>query len=178
MQHFNESLASLFELTEDAHPASPPVPPAMPYEAPITVVLEEVSPPSDNDMEVEESPAPTTEEPIYGRFPGQRTEANFTVLDRAFSDDPVRRTILSRILASKWLKSHRLEPTFGVQDGVTQGLDLLGLVLKRKESIYRVFLEDGTGSCLFPSTDGRQAGRCGQREKRPHRALTHRRDHP
>jgi hypothetical protein len=177
MRHINESLASLFELMDDAQPASPPAPPAIPYEPPITVVLEEVSPPSENEMEVEESPAPTTDEPIYDRFPGQRTEANTTTLDHAFSSDPVRRTLLSRIRASTWLKSHLMEPMFGAQDGVTHGLDLSGLGLKKKESVYRAFLEDGAGGCLFPSADGKKGARCGKKEKRPLRALAHIRGH-
>ena len=177
MGHFNESLASLFELIDDAHPMSPPTLPAVPYEPPVTVVIEEVSPPSENEMDVEESPVPTTEEPTYDRFPGQRTEANTTILDHAFSNDPVRRTILSRIRASTWLKAHLLEPTFGTQDGVTHGLDLSGLGLKKKESVYRAFLEDGTGGCLFPSVDGKKGDRCGKKEKRPLRALAHIRGH-
>lgn len=180
MGHFNKSLASLFELLDDAHPVSPPpVLPAIPYEPPITVALEEVSPPSDSEMDVEGSPAfgPTTEEPSYDRFPGQRTEANITILDRAFSSDPIRRAILSRIRASTWLKSHLLEPTFGAQDGVTHGLDVSGLGLKKKESVYRAFLEDGTGGCLFPCVDGGKEGACGKKEKRPLRALAHIRGH-
>ena len=177
MGHLNESLASLLELMDDAHPVSPPALPTIPYEPPITVALEEVSPPSGSEMDVEESPVPSTEEPSYDRFPGQRTEANSTILDRAFSSDPVRLTILSRIRASTWLKSHLLEPTFGAQDGITHGLDLSGLGLKKKDSVYRAFLEDGTGGCLFPSVDGRKGGRCGKKEKRPLRALAHTRAH-
>jgi hypothetical protein len=177
MQHINESLASLFGSMDDTHSMSPPAPPAIAYEPPITVVLEEASPPSESEMDVEESPIPIMEETTYDRFPGQRTEANVTVLDRAFSSDPVRRTILSRIRGSTWLKSHLLEPTFGAQDGVTHGLDLSGLGLKKKESVYRAFLEDGTGGCLFPSVDGRKGGRCGKKEKRPLRALAHIRGH-
>ena len=125
----------------------------------------------------EGSPVATTEEPSYDRFPGQRTEANITILDHAFSNDPVRHTILSRIRASTWLKSHLLEPTFGAQDGITHGLDLSGLGMKKKESVYRAFLEDGTGGCLFPSVDGGKAGECGKKEKRPLRALAHIRSH-
>jgi hypothetical protein len=175
--HFNESLASFFDLMDDAHPVSPAAQPAIPYEPPITVAIEEVPPPLGSEMDLEESPVSTTEEPSYDRFPGQRTEANITILDRAFSNDPVRRTLLSRIRASTWLKSHLLEPTFGAQDGVTYGLDVSGLGLKKKESVYRAFLEDGTGGCLFPSVDGGKGGRCGKKEKRPLRALAHIRGH-
>ena len=175
--HFNESLASFFEMMDDPHPVSPPVQPTIPYEPPITVALEEVSPPSGSEMDIEGSPVPTTEEPGYDRFPGQRIGANIMDLDHAFSGDPVRRTILSRIRASTWLKSHLLEPTFGVQDGVTHGLDLSGLGLKKKESVYRAFLEDGTGGCLFPSVDGGKGSWCGKKEKRPLRALAHIRGH-
>lgn len=176
--HFNESLASFFDLMDDANSVSPPVLPTIPYEPPVTVVLEEVSPPSENEMDVEEeSPVSTTEEPAYDRFPGQRAEANATILDCAFSSDSVRRTILSRIRASTWLKSHSLEPTFGSQDGITHGLDVSGLGLKKKDSIYRAFLVDGTGGCLFPSAEGGKGGRCGKKEKRPLRALAHIRGH-
>lgn len=175
--HFNESLASFFEMMDDPHPVSPPVLPTIPYEPPITIALEEVSPPSGSEMDVEGSPVPTTEEPSYDRFPGQRIGANIMDLDHAFSSDPVRRTLLSRIRASTWLKSHLLEPTFGVQDGVTHGLDLSGLGLKKKESVYRAFLEDGTGGCLFPSVDGGKGSGCGKKEKRPLRALAHIRGH-
>jgi len=178
MGHYNQSLASLIELMDNhTHPASPPALPAIPYKQPVTVLLEEVPPPLEDEMEFEESPVPTSEEPAYDRFPGQRVEANTTTLDRAFNNDPVRRNILSRIRASTWLKSHLLEPTFGAQDDVTHGLDLSGLGLKKKESIYRVFLEDGTGGCLFPSMDGGKGGRCGKKEKRPLRALAHIRSH-
>jgi len=178
MGHFNESLASFFEMMDDPHPvSSPPVLPTIPYEPPITVALEEVSPPSGSEMDVEGSPVPTTEDPSYDRFPGQRIGANIMDFDHAFSSDPVRYTILSRIRASTWLKSHLLEPTFGVQDGVTHGLDLSGLGLKKKESVYRAFLEDGTGSCLFPSVDGAKGSWCGKKEKRPLRALAHIRGH-
>ena len=93
-------------------------------------------------------------------------------LKQCFMDDPLRRTLILRILAKPWLHQHQIEPGFLlVDDDVTIGLEKQvssAFGMKKGDSLFKAF-EGQAGECPF---DG-----CLNIERRAHRRISHVRTH-
>jgi len=93
-------------------------------------------------------------------------------LRQCFADDPLRRTLILRILAKQWLREHKVEPLFlSKDDDVTKGLEKQvssAYGMKKGDSLFKAF-EGQAGKCPF---DG-----CPNVEPRAHRRISHVRTH-
>ena len=107
-----------------------------------------------------------------GRFPGQRLQADQTLINRSFANDSIRRTLLNRVLQSAWYQQHKMEPLYrSSKDDVTQGLDLP--LEPRKDSVFKAFLSTN-GKCQFGEVEREE---CPKVESKIRRALSHVRFH-
>jgi len=93
-------------------------------------------------------------------------------LKDCFMDDPLRRTLILRILVKSWLHEHKVEPAFLLKDDdVTTGLEKQvssTFGMKKGDSLLKAF-EGQAGKCPF---DG-----CPNVEPRAHRRISHVRTH-
>ena len=93
-------------------------------------------------------------------------------LKQCFTSDPLRRTLILRILAKTWLHEHKVEPGFLLkEDDVTIGLEnqvSSAFGMKKGDSLFKAF-EGQAGQCPF---DG-----CPNIEPRAHRRISHVRTH-
>ena len=93
-------------------------------------------------------------------------------LRECFIGDPLRRTLIQRILAKPWLRAHDVEPVFlSKDDDVTQGVEkqvAWAFGMKKGDSLFKAFEGQG-GKCPF---DG-----CPNVEPRAHRRISHVRTH-
>lgn len=106
------------------------------------------------------------------RFHGQRFQSDPTIVDRSFKKDPTRRTLLSRIVDTRWFKEQTMEPMFqSPADDVSQGLELP--LRPFKDSIYKAFVAK-EGTCMFGDVEKNE---CKKVETRIQRALGHVRGH-
>ena len=94
-------------------------------------------------------------------------------LQDCFANDPLRRTLIRRILTKPWLCEHKVEPAFlSAEDDVSQGLEQQlggGCGMKRGDSLLKAFEGGREGQCPF---DG-----CPNVEPRAHRRISHVRTH-
>ena len=115
------------------------------------------------------SPSPSNPAP---RFHGQRFQSDPTIVERSFRKDTTRRTLLSRIVDTRWFKEQTMEPLFqSPADDVTHGLELP--LRPFKDSIYRAFVAK-EGQCMFGDVEKSE---CKKIETRIQRALGHVRGH-
>ena len=106
------------------------------------------------------------------RFHGQRFQSDLTVVERSFKKDPTRRTLLSRIMDTRWFKEQTMEPMFqSPADDVSHGLELA--LRPFKDSIYKAFVAK-EGQCMFGDVERNE---CKKVETRIQRALGHVRGH-
>lgn len=106
------------------------------------------------------------------RFHGQRFQSDPTIVERSFRKDPTRRTLLSRIVDTRWFKEQTMEPLFqGPADDVTHGLELP--LRPFKDSIYKAFVAK-EGHCMFGDVEKNE---CKKVETRIQRSLGHVRSH-
>jgi hypothetical protein len=106
------------------------------------------------------------------RFHGQRFQSDPTIIERSFKKDPTRRTLLSRIVDTRWFKEQTMEPVFQSEaDDVSHGLELP--LQPFKDSIYKAFVAK-EGQCIFGDVEKNE---CKKVETRIQRALGHVRSH-
>ena len=123
----------------------------------------------DND----DDPVPEYTETTPNKKRGRKGEAISSVpLRECFMGDPLRRTLILRIVAKAWLREHKVEPVFlSKEDDVTRGLEkqvAWAFGMKKGDSLFKVF-EGEAGRCPF---DG-----CPNVEPRAHRRISHVRTH-
>src|SRR5258706_1420024 len=117
-----------------------------------------------DDSSIVDRPAP--------RFHGQRFQSDPTIVERSFRKDPTRRTLLSRIVDTRWFKEQTMEPLFqSPADDVSHGLELP--LRPFKDSIYKAFVAK-EGHCMFGDVEKSE---CKKIETRIQRALGHVRGH-
>ena len=152
-----------------------------PVPFPGTEMIDDLLMPFDHD-EVFQSPTadPTPDHPMLSpspsspapRFHGQRFQSDPTIVERSFRKDPTRRTLLSRIVDTRWFKEQTMEPLFqSPADDVTHGLELP--LRPFKDSIYKAFVAK-EGQCMFGDVEKSE---CKKIETRIQRALGHVRGH-
>jgi hypothetical protein len=106
------------------------------------------------------------------RFHGQRFQSDPTIVGRSFKKDPTRRTLLSRIVDTRWFKEQAMEPLFqSAADDVSHGLELP--LRPFKDSVYKAFVAK-EGHCMFGDVEKNE---CKKVETRIQRALGHVRGH-
>lgn len=106
------------------------------------------------------------------RFHGQRFQSDPTIVERSFQKDSTRRTLLSRIVDTRWFKEQTMEPMYqSPADAVSHGLELP--LRPFKDSIYKAFVAK-EGRCMFGDVENNE---CKKVETRIQRALGHVRSH-